>query len=76
MAPLATMAGPPYMVLMTERTPPILLAPLKAEAQAAAADDAQPIDVVDAGEAPAPKAPRLDPTRYGDWELNGKCVDF
>jgi hypothetical protein len=17
-----------------------------------------------------------DPTRYGDWELNGKCVDF
>ena len=18
----------------------------------------------------------LDPTRYGDWELNGKCVDF
>lgn len=19
---------------------------------------------------------RLDPTRYGDWELNGKCVDF
>jgi hypothetical protein len=24
----------------------------------------------------APKRPRLDPTRYGDWELNGKCVDF
>jgi len=20
--------------------------------------------------------PRLEPTRYGDWELNGKCVDF
>ena len=18
----------------------------------------------------------LDPTRYGDWEINGKCVDF
>lgn len=18
----------------------------------------------------------LEPTRYGDWELNGKCVDF
>lgn len=18
----------------------------------------------------------LDPTRYGDWELNGRCVDF
>lgn len=23
---------------------------------------------------PAPLRP--DPTRYGDWELNGKCVDF
>lgn len=19
---------------------------------------------------------RAEPTRYGDWELNGKCVDF
>ena len=18
----------------------------------------------------------LDPTRYGDWEINGRCVDF
>ena len=23
-----------------------------------------------------PAKERLDPTRYGDWELNGKCVDF
>jgi hypothetical protein len=23
-----------------------------------------------------PARARLDPTRYGDWELNGKCVDF
>ena len=23
-----------------------------------------------------PGEARLDPTRYGDWELNGKCVDF
>ncbi len=23
-----------------------------------------------------PQKPRLEPTRYGDWELNGKCVDF
>lgn len=23
-----------------------------------------------------PKKIRLDPTRYGDWEMNGKCVDF
>ena len=24
---------------------------------------------------PAP-AVRLDPTRYGDWERNGRCIDF
>jgi len=31
----------------------------------------------------APAAPReiggrggLDPTRYGDWEKNGRCIDF
>ncbi len=23
-----------------------------------------------------PEKPKLDPTRYGDWEMNGKCVDF
>jgi hypothetical protein len=25
-----------------------------------------------------PKAdrPALDPTRYGDWEKNGRCIDF
>lgn len=35
------------------------------------------------GAAPAettvlPKAdrPALDPTRYGDWEKNGRCIDF
>jgi len=21
-------------------------------------------------------APRPDPTRYGDWEKNGRCIDF
>ena len=32
--------------------------------------------------APAPKVPEiggrkgLDPTRYGDWEKDGRCVDF
>jgi hypothetical protein len=26
-------------------------------------------------ETPKPKA-HPDPTRYGDWEINGKCVDF
>jgi len=22
------------------------------------------------------KIVRLDPTRYGDWEKNGRCIDF
>ena len=31
---------------------------------------------------PAPQAPETggregpDPTRYGDWEKNGRCIDF
>jgi len=24
----------------------------------------------------ADKPVRLDPTRYGDWEKNGRCIDF
>ena len=27
-------------------------------------------------EPPAGEAPRLDPTRYGDWEKKGIAVDF
>jgi hypothetical protein len=23
-----------------------------------------------------PPADRPDPTRYGDWEKNGRCIDF
>lgn len=22
------------------------------------------------------KQAKLDPTRYGDWEMNGRCIDF
>ena len=22
------------------------------------------------------KTPKPDPTRYGDWEKNGRCIDF
>ena len=47
-----------------DRTTPVALTPPKhAEAEAA-----EP--------APQPAKVRLEPTRYGDWELNGKCVDF
>lgn len=24
----------------------------------------------------APAAPKPDPTRYGDWEIGGRCIDF
>ena len=27
-------------------------------------------------DAPKPDSTRPDPTRYGDWEINGRCVDF
>ncbi|MEO8123400.1 MAG: DUF1674 domain-containing protein [Burkholderiales bacterium] len=23
-----------------------------------------------------PEGDGLDPTRYGDWEMNGRCIDF
>jgi hypothetical protein len=27
-------------------------------------------------ERPTPEGDALDPTRYGDWEKNGRCMDF
>ncbi|HXD36608.1 MAG TPA: DUF1674 domain-containing protein [Rhodanobacter sp.] len=24
----------------------------------------------------SPERPAPDPTRYGDWEKNGRCIDF
>ncbi len=51
------------------------------EEDAAKPDRAQPEPVSDAS--PAPGGPREhggrpgpDPTRYGDWEKNGRCIDF
>jgi hypothetical protein len=29
-----------------------------------------------ARERPTPEGDGLDPTRYGDWEKNGRCIDF
>jgi hypothetical protein len=49
------------------------------------ADDAPAPPVPEAGrpaEGDAGKVPEsggrggLDPTRYGDWEKNGRCIDF
>lgn len=45
----------------------------------------EPADAPEPGEVAAtPPAPEpeyggregLDPTRYGDWEKNGRCIDF
>jgi hypothetical protein len=36
----------------------------------------QSVDTAPEAEAPADDAPRPDPTRYGDWEKNGRCIDF
>ncbi|MHC8507867.1 MAG: DUF1674 domain-containing protein [Rhodospirillales bacterium] len=30
----------------------------------------------DASRPDSRNAPRPDPTRYGDWEKNGRCIDF
>jgi hypothetical protein len=33
-------------------------------------------DKADAGATPNGEVERLDPTRYGDWEKDGRAVDF
>jgi hypothetical protein len=47
------------------------------------AQNAPPVDVPEAaGDVPATPPVELggragpDPTRYGDWELRGRCIDF
>jgi len=35
---------------------------------------AKPENKTPVGESGGPKGP--EPTRYGDWEIAGKCVDF
>lgn len=38
----------------------------------------KPSATVPAGQKSEPRneKPRLDPVRYGDWEKNGRCIDF
>lgn len=49
--------------------------------------DAKPPELMPAAEKPAAKPPEIanleiggpkgpEPTRYGDWERGGRCVDF
>lgn len=37
---------------------------------------AKPADAGDAAKRDDDAAPRPDPTRFGDWEKNGRCIDF
>lgn len=55
---------------MTETSRPTEPRPASAPAENASVP-AQP-----AGEPAAKERPALDPTRYGDWEKNGRCIDF
>lgn len=36
----------------------------------------QPVPAKPAGPVGADERPAPDPTRYGDWEKNGRCIDF
>jgi len=39
----------------------------------------KPVAVAPTGGSPQPESGGrggLDPTRYGDWEKNGRCIDF
>jgi hypothetical protein len=47
--------------------PPAYLSKSPPVPEPAAVEDAPP---------PAGEEKRLDPTRYGDWEKNGRCIDF
>lgn len=55
---------------MTERND----APEPAMAKEAARKKPQPGDAAPSREIGGPKGP--EPTRYGDWESNGRCSDF
>jgi len=74
--PIAAVPGRTYIARMTSKPDPASTTP------------EPPPSTPGTDPAPAPKAPDaakvpeiggrkgLDPTRYGDWEKDGRCVDF
>ena len=56
-------------MLSEPRNPADPLAPSQAAVPTAAGDDAVAAPEVGGREGP-------DPVRYGDWEKNGRCIDF
>ena len=58
---------------MSEPTRPSIESPAPhADSAADTKPSAPPEGVVEIGG----RASGLDPTRYGDWEKNGRCIDF
>lgn len=55
---------------MTDTSRPSETTPASAPAESAA------VPASPAAETEAKEKPALDPTRYGDWEKNGRCIDF
>ena len=53
----------------TSKTPPDPAATETPKPKPAAADDAARVEEIG-----GPKGP--DPTRFGDWSVNGRCIDF
>lgn len=71
MRALATSTRLHYVNIMNDSSP--IVPPALHDA---AHDTPAPAAEAKPDETVAAKPERLDPTRYGDWELNGKCVDF
>jgi hypothetical protein len=55
---------------MSDTTSPAQSAPASVPAEATA------VPVTSVKEKTAGDRPAPDPTRYGDWEKNGRCIDF
>lgn len=59
------------MMSNAQTTPPV---PSSADPRPSAAPAAPRPDAQPPGEIGGPKGP--EPTRFGDWETNGRCSDF
>ena len=64
----------PLPVDPTKKADATRLAEMRAEGAGAAAREAAAARGESTGEIGGPKG--LEPTRYGDWEKSGRCVDF
>jgi hypothetical protein len=63
-----------------QNSPVTPISEVKTAIAAAAAADAEPTDAAPTDAKPKPREvggrEGPEPTRYGDWELKGRCIDF